>query len=120
VSAQVLFAPVALWNFALRAPGEIPAEVDHPDVRITPDDYDCAGQECFIRIVKMLGNFRGVGVGEFLGALRTCVSNTCMDYCRRRLTRERGIAGSIDEPAPASPPLMMYAAATTRSVRMPE
>ena len=74
----------------------------HPDVRITPDDYDDAAQECFVRIVKMLGNFRGVSVGEFLGALRTCVSNTCMDYCRRRLTRERGIAGSIDEPAPGS------------------
>jgi len=74
----------------------------HSDVQITPDEYDDAAQECFIRIVKMLGNFRGVSLGEFLGALRTCVSNTCMDYCRRRLTRERGMAGSIDEPAPGS------------------
>jgi RNA polymerase sigma factor (sigma-70 family) len=74
----------------------------HPDVQIAPDNYDDAAQECFIRIAKMLGNFRGVSLGEFLGALRTCVSNTCMDHCRRRLTRERGIAGSIDEPAPGS------------------
>ena len=79
---------------AFRFPG-------HPDVRIAPDEYDDAAQECFIRVVKMLGNFRGVSLGEFLGALRTCVTNTCMDYCRRRLTRERGIAGSIDEPSPA-------------------
>ena len=70
-------------------------------MRIAPDEYDDAAQECFIRVVKMLGNFRGVSLGEFLGALRTCVTNTCMDYCRRRLTRERGIAGSIDEPSPA-------------------
>ncbi len=70
-----------------------------PDVRIRADEYDDATQECFIRAVKMLGNFRGTTLGEFLGALRTCVKNTCMDFCRRRLTRERRIAGSIDEPA---------------------
>lgn len=69
-----------------------------PDVRIGADDYDDATQECFIRAVKMLGSFRGTTFGEFLGALRTCVKNTCMDFCRRRLTRERHIAGSIDEP----------------------
>ena len=80
---------------AFRFPG-------HPDVKISPDDYDDAAQECFIRAVKMLGNFRGVSVGEFLGALRTCVTNTCMDYCRRRLARERGIAGSIEEPRPGA------------------
>jgi RNA polymerase sigma factor (sigma-70 family) len=72
------------------------------DVRIGADDYDDATQECFIRAVKMLGNFRGTTLGEFLGALRTCVKNTCMDFCRRRLTRERGIAGSTDEPAPGA------------------
>ena len=70
-----------------------------PEVRIEGDDYEDATQECFIRAVKMLGNFRGTTLGEFLGALRTCVKNTCMDFCRRRLTRERRIAGSIDEPA---------------------
>ncbi len=73
-----------------------------PDVGIGADDYDDATQECFIRAVKMLGNFRGTTVGEFLGALGTCVKNTCMDFCRRRLTRERGTAGSIDEPAPGA------------------
>jgi len=73
-----------------------------PDVRIEADDYEDATQECFIRAVKMLGNFRGTTRGEFLAALRTCVTNTCMDFCRRRLTRERGIAGSIDEPAPGA------------------
>jgi len=73
-----------------------------PDVRIGAEDYDDASQECFIRAVKMLGNFRGTTLGEFLGALRTCVNNTCMDFCRRRLTRERGTAGSIDEPAPGA------------------
>jgi RNA polymerase sigma factor (sigma-70 family) len=78
---------------AFRFPG-------HPDVRIPPDEYEDAAQECFIRALKMLGNFRGVSLGEFLAALRTCVTNTCMDYCRRRLTRERGLAGSIDEPSP--------------------
>ena len=78
---------------AFRFPG-------HPDVRIAPDEYEDAAQECFIRALKMLGNFRGVSLGEFLAALRTCVTNTCMDYCRRRLTRERGLAGSIDEPSP--------------------
>ena len=70
-----------------------------PEVRIEGDDYEDATQECFIRAVKMLGNFRGTTRGEFLAALRTCVTNTCMDFCRRRLTRERRTAGSIDESA---------------------
>ncbi|MDX6690511.1 MAG: hypothetical protein QOG15_1968 [Solirubrobacteraceae bacterium] len=69
-----------------------------PGVRIGSHEYEDAAQECFIRAVKMLGNFRGISVGEFLGALRTCVTNTCMDYCRRRLTRERGVAGNFEEP----------------------
>lgn len=75
---------------------------DTADVRIRAADYDDATQECFIRTVKMLGNFRGTTLGEFLGALRTCAKNTCMDFCRRTLARERGIAGSIDEPAPGA------------------
>ena len=73
-----------------------------PDVRIGPGDYDDATQEAYIRAVKMLGNFRGTTLGEFFGALRTCVTNTCMDFCRGRMTRELGIAGSIDEAAPGS------------------
>ncbi len=76
---------------AFRFPG-------HADVEIASDDYDEAAQECFIRATKMLGNFRGTTIAEFRAAQRTCVTNTCMDFCRRRLARERGIAGSIDEP----------------------
>lgn len=72
------------------------------DVRVSPDDYDDATQESFIRAVKMLETFRGATLPEFLAALRTCVTNTCMDFCRRRLTRERGLAGSIDEPVAAA------------------
>lgn len=72
------------------------------DVRISPDEYDDATQESFIRAVKMLETFRGATLPEFLAALRTCVTNTSMDFCRRRLTRERGLAGSIEEPAPVA------------------
>lgn len=69
-----------------------------PGVRIAPDYYEDTAQECFLRAVKMLEGFRGVSQGEFLGALRTCVTNTCMDHCRRRLTREMRVAGSLSEP----------------------
>lgn len=73
----------------------------HPGVRIPADEYDDATQECWIRAVKMLDNFRGTSLPQFRAALRTCVLNTCRDLCRRRMARERGIAGSLEEPRTA-------------------
>jgi len=83
------------WVEAFRFPS-------HPDVRIATDDYDDATQECFIRAGQMVKNLRGTTIGEFIGALRGCVTNSCMDFCRRTLGRERRLAGSIDEPLPGS------------------
>jgi RNA polymerase sigma factor (sigma-70 family) len=88
--ASRFYPRVRGWVEAFRFPG-------HADVRIAIDDYDDATQECFIRAGKMVKNLRGTTIGEFVGALRGCVTNTCMDFCRRTLARERRLAGSIDE-----------------------
>lgn len=73
-----------------------------PTVRIPPDEYDDVAIKCWERAVKMLGNFRGVSLGEFYAALHTCVQNTCKDHCRSRLVHEKKLAGSLDEPAPGA------------------
>lgn len=71
---------------------------DHPDIAIPPGEYGDVASEAWIRAVKMLDNFRGTTLAEFRAALRTCVTNTCMDECRKRMSREKGVAGSLDEP----------------------
>lgn len=68
-----------------------------PGVRIPRDQVDDAVQESFMRLFKMLANFAGSSVGEFHGALRTCVQHTCMDYCRKEMRIDKGLAGSLDE-----------------------
>lgn len=81
------------WTQAFTFPG-------HPAVRIPRGEEHDAAQEAHLRAVSMLGNFRGASMQRFQAALRTCTHNACMDYCRRALTRERRLAGSIDEPLP--------------------
>lgn len=81
------------WTEAFEFPG-------HPGVRVPRGEEQDAAQEAFVRAVSMLGNFRGTTLPEFRKALRTCTSNTCMDYCRRTLARERRLAGSINDPLP--------------------
>ena len=65
-------------------------------VRIAPHDYDDATQEAFLRVLNGL-KLRGDSYGEFLQALRGTTYNSCMDFCRRTLARERRERGSFDE-----------------------
>lgn len=81
---------------AFRFPGQ-------PGVRVDPSDYDDATQAALERcLVPLLRSFAGTTPGEFRAALVTCVRFSCMDFCRRRLGRERGLAGSIDERLPTA------------------
>jgi RNA polymerase sigma factor (sigma-70 family) len=68
----------------------------HETVRIADADVEDATQEAFLRVLNKL-RFRGASLGEFLKALRTTTYNSCMDFCRRTLARERHERGSMDE-----------------------
>jgi RNA polymerase sigma factor (sigma-70 family) len=65
-------------------------------VRIAPHDYDDATQEAFLRVLNGL-KLRGETYPEFLKAVRSTTFNSCMDFCRRTLARERHERGSFDE-----------------------
>jgi len=78
---------------AFRFPG-------HENVTVPPGDHEDAVQEAFIRAMAMFATWRGEHLGQFRAALRTCVKNTCMDHCRRRMTYERGLAGSLQDTLP--------------------
>lgn len=69
----------------------------HQDVQISAEDWDDATQEAFERVLAMLESFRGETVGQYRKALRTTVVNACMDFCRRVLSREKRVGGSLDE-----------------------
>jgi RNA polymerase sigma factor (sigma-70 family) len=74
---------------------------DVAGVRVELEERDDAVQAALERCLEALSrSFRGTSVGEFRAALATCVRYACMDFCRRRLRRERGIAGSLDEELP--------------------
>jgi RNA polymerase sigma factor (sigma-70 family) len=72
------------------------------NVRVHENDHDDAATEAYLRLVAMLRHFRSASVGQFRAAVRTCVHNTCMDWCRAELTRAKRLAGSLDEPLPGS------------------
>ena len=89
------FDRVAGLVAAFRFPG-------HENVTVPPSDHEDAAQEAFIRALAMFATWQGEALGQFRRALRTCVSNTCMDYCRRAMTREMGLAGSLEETLPSA------------------
>jgi RNA polymerase sigma factor (sigma-70 family) len=62
-------------------------------------DHGDVVSEAWERVMDLGANFRGSSVGELRNAIKTTVWNACMDWGRRRLSRERHIAGSLDEPA---------------------
>ena len=68
-----------------------------PDVRIPRDERNDATQDAFIRLLRMLDNFKGSELPEYMAALRTCVIYACLDYCEQVMKREMGIGGSLDE-----------------------
>ena len=88
------FDRVAGLVTAFRFPG-------HESVTVPPADHEDATQEAFIRALAMFAGWRGEELGQFRKALRTCVKNTCMDHCRRTMTREKGLAGSLEETLPS-------------------
>src|SRR3712207_2042647 len=49
------------------------------------------------RVQDMGENFRGSSIGELRNAVSTAVWHAAMDWGRKRIARERRIAGSLDE-----------------------
>ena len=69
-----------------------------PAVRIADPDVDDAVQRALVKFaLNMAETFRGVSAGELRAALRQCVDYACRDAARAVMTRERRVAGSIDE-----------------------
>lgn len=68
-----------------------------PDVRIPREERNDATQDAFIRLLRMLDNFKGKELPEYTAALRTCVIFACLDYCEQLMKQEMGIGGSLDE-----------------------
>src|SRR6185503_15278584 len=68
-----------------------------PDVRIPREERTDATQDAFIRLLRMLDNFKGKELPEYMAALRTCVIFACLDYCEQLMKQEMGIGGSLDD-----------------------
>ena len=47
----------------------------------------------------MLDGLRGNDLQTFRAALRGCTINTCMDYCRGEMARDKRRGGSLMSPA---------------------
>lgn len=69
------------------------------NVRIPKDDVQDVTQEVWFRAAGMLGGLRGTDIKTFRSALRGCTSNTCKDYCRGEMNRDKRRGGSLDEPS---------------------
>lgn len=67
--------------------------------RLSDDQRKDAAQEAYVRVRDMASTFQGSSEGEYVAALAKCVWFACMDYGRSELRYERGIGGSLDEPA---------------------
>ena len=66
---------------------------------LRPDQRDDAIQDAYLRVRAMASTFDGASEGEYFAALHTCVWFACMDFGRDELRHEKGIGGSLDEPA---------------------
>jgi len=67
------------------------------DVRIPRDEVEDVTQLAIIRLGGIMENFEGAVLPQFRAFAMTCAANTCMDWSRREMKREMGIAGSVDE-----------------------
>lgn len=81
---------------------------------IAADDREDAVQEAFLRVNAMAENFRGATIGEFRVAVRTAVTNACLDFGRATLRHEKRRGGSLDEPASEDGSGSRYEAAVAR------
>jgi RNA polymerase sigma factor (sigma-70 family) len=70
---------------------------EYPGVRVARDDVEDVTQKAYIRLLKMLGTFRGTTEGEYRAAMRTCIGRECQDHLRDVMKREMREAGSVDE-----------------------
>lgn len=67
--------------------------------RLSEDQRKDAAQEAYVRVQDMAATFQGTSEGEYRAALAKCVWFACMDFGRSELRHEKGIGGSLDEPA---------------------
>jgi len=87
---------VALEHDRVRAIVTLFRFPDRPGVRIPPEHVDDVSQEAFARILEMLDGFRGMKHQQLSAAIATATRFTCMDWCRRELSRERREVASLD------------------------
>src|SRR4029079_14665899 len=68
------------------------------NVVVAPGDVDQVTQDAWLRLVeKLFPGFRGVSIGEYRDAMRTCVRHECMDHCRAQMQEDMRRGGSLDE-----------------------
>lgn len=67
------------------------------DVRIAPDDVEDVTQLAIIRLGGIMENFEGSVLPQFRAFALTCAANMCMDWSRKEMKREMGLAGSIQD-----------------------
>ena len=70
------------------------------DVSIPADDVEDVTQLGIIRLGGVMENFEGTVLPQFRAFALTCAKNTCMDWARKEMNREKGIAGSIQDEVP--------------------
>jgi RNA polymerase sigma factor (sigma-70 family) len=70
---------------------------DYPTVQVVREKVDDVAQRAYIRLLKMLGTFRGTTEGEYRAAMRTCTERECQDHLRREMKREMREGGSLDD-----------------------
>jgi len=69
----------------------------NPGVRVASGDVDDVTHNAYLRMLRMLANFRGSAMGEYRAAMRTCVRYVCQDYCRDELDEDKQRTGSLDD-----------------------
>ncbi len=74
---------------AFRFPG-------HPSVTIPRDEVDDVTQDALLRVLRKL-TLRGSSIGEFRAAVVTVARFQCQDHCRAAMSRDKLLAGSIEE-----------------------
>ena len=69
------------------------------DVSIAAGEVEDVTQLAIIRLGGIMENFEGTVLPQFRAFALTCAVNQCMDWSRKEMTREIGIAGSIQDEA---------------------
>ena len=67
------------------------------DVHIARDDVDDVTQLALIRLGGIMEGFEGTVLPQFRAYALTCTEFACMDFARKEMTREKGIAGNIED-----------------------